>query len=65
MKDRSKLFIKLQQKIKKRAQSFLEEENSKEICNLADEAIEETKIGRKRGWKDCKRSLLILKDLMQ
>lgn len=62
-KNRSKLFIMLQKKIQKRAKSFLEEEQAKEICDIANDLIKDTYARMKPTNKECKECLLILNNL--
>lgn len=64
MKDRSKLFIMIEQKIQKKAKAYFEKEDADEICDYSDEMIEATNDGKSRDDKDCKKGLIILKELM-
>ena len=64
MKDRSKLFIMIERKLQKKAKAYFEKEEAEEICALSDEMIEATRNGESRDDRDCKESLLILKELM-
>jgi DNA-binding MarR family transcriptional regulator len=63
-KDRSKLFVTIQEKIKKKAKAYFEEEHAKQICDYANFLIKETYEGIKPKVREIKRSLSNLKDLM-
>jgi len=62
-KDRSRLFLMIQEKIKKRAKTYFEEEHAKQICDYADFLIKETEDGVKPKLSEIEKSLLNLKEL--
>jgi hypothetical protein len=63
-KDRSRLFVMIQERIKRRAKVCLEEPDLSEICDYADDLIEDTYAGTEPSREEVKQGLLILKELM-
>jgi len=61
-KNRNKLFLLIQQRIKKLAKN-LEEEHCNIVCDFADDEIENTKLSEERDNEDCHWSLEILQEL--
>lgn len=62
-KDRNRLFLLIQRKIKKLAKNNLEEEHCIIVCDFADDEIEYTRISEGRDNEDCYWSLEILEEL--
>jgi hypothetical protein len=63
-KDRSILFVMIQERIKKRAKVALKEPDLSEVCDYADDLIEDTYAGTEPSREEVKQGLLILKELI-